>query len=30
MELIFEKSRPGRSATSIPESDVPRVFPGNA
>ena len=27
MELIFEKSRPGRVATSIPESDVPRVSP---
>ncbi len=25
MELIFEKSRPGRQATSIPESDVPQV-----
>jgi len=25
MELIFEKSRPGRIATSIPKSDVPDV-----
>jgi glycine dehydrogenase subunit 2 len=25
MELIFEKSRPGRSATSIPQCDVPEV-----
>ena len=25
MELIFEKSRPGRMATSIPKSDVPDV-----
>jgi glycine dehydrogenase subunit 2 len=25
MELIFEKSRPGRSAGSIPQSDVPAV-----
>ncbi len=25
MELIFEKSRPGRSATTIPETDVPAV-----
>jgi glycine dehydrogenase subunit 2 len=25
MELIFEKSRPGRIATSIPEADVPEV-----
>ena len=25
MELIFEKSRPGRVATSVPKSDVPKV-----
>lgn len=25
MELIFEKSRPGRRASSIPKSDVPDV-----
>ncbi len=25
MELIFEKSRPGRSAAGIPESDVPFI-----
>jgi glycine dehydrogenase subunit 2 len=25
MELIFEKSRSGRSATTIPKSDVPEV-----
>lgn len=25
MELIFEKSRPGRQATTVPESDVPVV-----
>jgi glycine dehydrogenase subunit 2 len=25
MELIFEKSRPGRTATTIPKSDVPEV-----
>src|SRR3974390_482276 len=25
MELIFEKSRPGRSATTLPQSDVPYV-----
>jgi len=25
MELIFEKSRPGRAATSVPECDVPEV-----
>jgi glycine dehydrogenase subunit 2 len=25
MELIFEKSRPGRMATSIPKADVPKV-----
>ncbi|MCX5853789.1 MAG: aminomethyl-transferring glycine dehydrogenase subunit GcvPB [Deltaproteobacteria bacterium] len=29
MELIFEKSRPGRSATTIPRSDVPEVAIGS-
>ena len=29
MELIFEKSRPGRSATSLPTCDVPEVDVGS-
>jgi len=29
MELIFEKSRPGRGATTIPRSDVPEVSVGS-